>query len=119
MKCPKCHYLGFETGDRCKNCGYDFSLIGSPTAARTPEAEPASGPTVVGPYTNLSEQALSPAGDRLSLADTVIDRLADLPLRDARIEDHESGRGSQARRSLADTLPLFTGTSLDDEPLVR
>jgi uncharacterized RDD family membrane protein YckC len=27
MKCPKCDYLGFETGDRCKNCGYDFSLI--------------------------------------------------------------------------------------------
>ena len=29
MKCPKCSYLGFETGDRCKNCGYDFSLIES------------------------------------------------------------------------------------------
>ena len=27
MKCPKCSYLGFETGDRCRNCGYDFSLI--------------------------------------------------------------------------------------------
>jgi hypothetical protein len=27
MKCPKCAYLGFETGDRCKNCGYDFSLL--------------------------------------------------------------------------------------------
>jgi uncharacterized RDD family membrane protein YckC len=27
MKCPKCSYLGFETGDRCKNCGYDFSLL--------------------------------------------------------------------------------------------
>ena len=26
MKCPKCNYLGFETGDCCKNCGYDFSL---------------------------------------------------------------------------------------------
>ena len=26
MKCPKCDYLGFDTGDRCKNCGYDFSL---------------------------------------------------------------------------------------------
>ncbi len=26
MKCPKCGYLGFETGDRCRNCGYDFSL---------------------------------------------------------------------------------------------
>ena len=30
MKCPKCNYLGFETGDRCKNCGYDFSLIEEP-----------------------------------------------------------------------------------------
>jgi uncharacterized RDD family membrane protein YckC len=27
VKCPKCHYLGFETGDRCRNCGYDFSLL--------------------------------------------------------------------------------------------
>ena len=31
MKCPKCSYLGFETGDRCKNCGYDFSLITEPS----------------------------------------------------------------------------------------
>ncbi|RPI51718.1 MAG: hypothetical protein EHM55_18275 [Acidobacteria bacterium] len=31
MKCPKCGYLGFETGDRCRNCGYDFSL--APTFA--------------------------------------------------------------------------------------
>ncbi len=27
MKCPKCSYLGFETGDRCQNCGYEFSLM--------------------------------------------------------------------------------------------
>ena len=33
MKCPKCHYLGFETGDRCRNCGYDFSLIPAADAA--------------------------------------------------------------------------------------
>jgi uncharacterized RDD family membrane protein YckC len=33
MKCPKCGYLGFETGDRCRNCGYDFSLS---TSAATP-----------------------------------------------------------------------------------
>jgi uncharacterized RDD family membrane protein YckC len=37
MKCPKCSYLGFETGDRCKNCGYDFSLM-----AAAPAADPAS-----------------------------------------------------------------------------
>ena len=27
MKCPKCGYLGFESGDRCRNCGYEFSLV--------------------------------------------------------------------------------------------
>lgn len=26
MKCPKCGYLGFERVQRCRNCGYDFSL---------------------------------------------------------------------------------------------
>ncbi len=36
MKCPKCHYLGFDTGDRCKNCGYDFSLI---SQAVSPESD--------------------------------------------------------------------------------
>jgi uncharacterized RDD family membrane protein YckC len=34
MKCPKCQYLGYETGDRCKNCGYDFSF----TARSAPAA---------------------------------------------------------------------------------
>ena len=24
MKCPTCGYIGFETSDRCRNCGYDF-----------------------------------------------------------------------------------------------
>ncbi|MGE0444455.1 MAG: RDD family protein [Vicinamibacterales bacterium] len=38
MKCPKCDYLGFETGDRCKNCGYDFSLLA--------DAEPAAAAAV-------------------------------------------------------------------------
>jgi hypothetical protein len=26
MKCPKCGYLGFEHVERCRNCGYEFSL---------------------------------------------------------------------------------------------
>jgi uncharacterized RDD family membrane protein YckC len=34
MKCPKCGYLGFETTDRCRNCGYDFSLAERPPAAK-------------------------------------------------------------------------------------
>ena len=27
MKCPKCSYLGFERTERCRNCGYEFSLM--------------------------------------------------------------------------------------------
>jgi uncharacterized RDD family membrane protein YckC len=26
MKCPKCQYISFDSGDRCRNCGYEFSL---------------------------------------------------------------------------------------------
>jgi uncharacterized RDD family membrane protein YckC len=37
MKCPKCDYLGFETGDRCKNCGYNFSLMADAGDSRGPE----------------------------------------------------------------------------------
>lgn len=33
MKCPKCRYLGFDTGTRCKNCGYDFSLLNASSAS--------------------------------------------------------------------------------------
>ena len=27
MRCPKCQYISFETGERCRNCGYEFSLV--------------------------------------------------------------------------------------------
>jgi uncharacterized RDD family membrane protein YckC len=48
MKCPKCSYLGFETGDRCKNCGYDFSLLlaeASPIDAELSMRQPEATPT--------------------------------------------------------------------------
>ena len=32
MKCPTCGYIGFETSDRCRNCGYEFALA-TPTPA--------------------------------------------------------------------------------------
>jgi uncharacterized RDD family membrane protein YckC len=44
MKCPKCGYLGFDNGDRCKNCGYEFSLITpEATAGAIPETHPSRG----------------------------------------------------------------------------
>ena len=36
MKCPKCGYLGFEPVDRCRNCGYDFSLAPAPQLPELP-----------------------------------------------------------------------------------
>jgi len=40
MKCPKCQYIGFDTGDRCRNCGYEFALLLAPSHAAdaAPEA---------------------------------------------------------------------------------
>ena len=26
MRCPKCHYISFDSNERCRNCGYEFSL---------------------------------------------------------------------------------------------
>ena len=46
MKCPKCSYLGLDNGDRCKNCGYEFSLIDAPRGAAParPRATPLNLP---------------------------------------------------------------------------
>ena len=30
-KCPKCQYFSFDSGDRCRNCGYEFSLASTAT----------------------------------------------------------------------------------------
>src|SRR5258708_18639071 len=46
MKCPKCGYIGFEQVDRCRNCGYEFSLhatSATPDLAIRTELEPALG----------------------------------------------------------------------------
>jgi len=42
MKCPKCDYLGFESTDRCRHCGYEFSLSTPPQDEAPPlELRPA------------------------------------------------------------------------------
>lgn len=38
MRCPKCHYISFEAGDRCRNCGYEFSLA-TPDGGRPSTAD--------------------------------------------------------------------------------
>jgi uncharacterized RDD family membrane protein YckC len=52
MKCPKCDYLGFESSDRCRNCGYEFSLLQS-----------ASAPLVDPPLSPADSEPLIPSPD--------------------------------------------------------
>lgn len=45
MKCPKCGYVGFEALDRCRHCGYDFSLT-APAVSEPPLDLPLFGPPI-------------------------------------------------------------------------
>ncbi len=77
MKCPKCGYLGFETGDRCKNCGYDFSLLSAPASAE-PEISLGDRSAHEGP---LLDAPLSWSLDEIHAArpEPDLDRLIGLP----------------------------------------
>jgi uncharacterized RDD family membrane protein YckC len=46
MKCPKCGYLGFDQVDRCRNCGYEFSLAAVPEAELALKASSGESRTV-------------------------------------------------------------------------
>jgi uncharacterized RDD family membrane protein YckC len=102
MKCPKCGYIGFEDVDRCRNCGYDFSLA-------LPQPEPdltiRRQPEIVNPLDDLS--LVDAAGVRARN-----DRSPDLN----RMIGVTDAPGS---RTLKAELPLF-GTAVipGDAPLI-
>lgn len=108
MKCPKCQYLGFETGDRCKNCGYDFSLI-----APAPIAFPDPDLTV---RTDDAETGAPEIWlDRL-------DRTMDEAGRPDCKQEHLIGvrepEVTPAAAAPDPTLPLFNPNDPDDIPLI-
>jgi uncharacterized RDD family membrane protein YckC len=51
MRCPKCHYISFEAGDRCRNCGYEFSLS---VDAKTVDLPIQTGDEPLGPLSDFS-----------------------------------------------------------------
>jgi uncharacterized RDD family membrane protein YckC len=91
MKCPKCGYLGFEPVDRCRNCGYEFSLA-APAVDLELSLRPS--PASSGPADSLAEEILG-RGQSVSTP-------ADLPLFGAPI---------------ADDTPLITKASPPRPPL--
>ncbi len=100
MKCPKCGYLGFEDMERCRNCGYDFSL----TAAAPP------------PDINLRRDTrkLAPLDD-LTLVDA-----ATAPGELLGDDERALFRPTPPKPSRTGTdLPLFHSERPDDEPLIK
>jgi uncharacterized RDD family membrane protein YckC len=85
MRCPKCQYISFESSDRCRNCGYEFSLSVETEQidVKIARDEPASSRGREGAYTAL-DTPLNPPSERgvgrpLAAADLPLftDRVAD------------------------------------------
>ena len=121
MKCPKCDYLGFETGDRCKNCGYDFSLM-TDSMVRDADLvlrEPDSGS---GPNDWLKQLDRDVELNPRATPEPAPGPLAPLPLDSvaAAPTSVEVEAPRAAPRRVAPSLPLFQPGSLDDDqPLIR
>jgi uncharacterized RDD family membrane protein YckC len=63
MKCPKCGYLGFEAVDRCRNCGYEFSLSSESSPPELPMRSPAESSGSATDGADLPLFRASPPGD--------------------------------------------------------
>lgn len=122
MKCPKCKYLGFETGERCKNCGYDFSLLVAPPASAPAElhlrdaADGADGDVV------WERVDATPADRAFGLGEMSFDGPASgeahHDLRLGLAGDPEPAVDMEVEPRPPD-LPLFLSDDEDDVPLVR
>jgi len=111
MKCPKCGYLGFEHVERCRNCGYEFSLT-SPASQPTPDLPLRGDPPAMNPLDDLSlvDAAMGrPPSARMSDAGPDLDRVFGAP------DPPPTPATPSGRRA---ELPLFGPPTPDDEPLL-
>ena len=60
MKCPKCGYLGFEHVDRCRNCGYEFSLADTTESVELPIRSAAPTPDPLADLALVDAAAIPP-----------------------------------------------------------
>jgi uncharacterized RDD family membrane protein YckC len=103
MRCPKCQYISYDSGERCRNCGYEFAFAAeddAPVDVSIRREEPAPGRIRDGTLTALEAPLAPPDTDAdPRLGDAALERLAGLPS--------------------ASDLPLFTERVADDQaPLV-
>jgi uncharacterized RDD family membrane protein YckC len=100
MKCPKCGYLGFESGDRCRNCGYEFSLsVGT--------SDPLDMALDLGPDESKPPLDL----DRIiGVPDPPVEDLPLFPPSHAEMHDRPASRRTEAFRGGGDDAPLVTAS---------
>jgi uncharacterized RDD family membrane protein YckC len=107
MKCPKCGYLGYERVERCRNCGYDFSLT---SAVTVPDLTLRSGDRELAPLDDLSlVDAATAAPPDIAMADASPD--LDRMLGDSRVA------GRHVSQEPRDEPMLLEAA--DDEPLIK
>ena len=113
MRCPKCRYISFDEGDRCRNCGYDFSLI----QPETPLDLPIRQDEAVGPMADLrlkvaqrrqGAAALTPPPDAQNLS---LRQSLDLPL------FNQARNAGASPDDLVDDAPLVSGNTPPRPPL--
>ena len=111
MRCPKCQYISFDNSDRCRNCGYEFSL--SVDVEDELDLPIRTGDEAIGP---LADFVLSDgAGNQPSAGAgaTALGAFGPTPPARSRPSARRPSTGSLE-------LPLFKdGVRDDDAPLVR
>jgi uncharacterized RDD family membrane protein YckC len=110
MRCPKCHYISFDSTDRCRNCGYEFALTADAPALDLPiqTGDEAVGPLADFPITDFDD--LEP-----SLARSAPSKRTNAG------RDEGVSEPAAARRPITSVfdLPLFKDRPIDDDtPLV-
>jgi len=100
VKCPKCSYLGFETGNQCRNCGYDFSLIATAALERDLPLRSAVEPPTPPRWSEAVDAGLS------------------APEHEAGTSVRHEARADRPARERAEDLPLFHASGGDDTPLI-
>jgi uncharacterized RDD family membrane protein YckC len=103
MKCPKCGYLGFEAVERCRNCGYDFSLSPALALPELPMRES------TGDAPRLEDLSLADASTTAAPAERPPAR----SVFDSDLDRLMTGKS----REIVTELPLF-GTADDDAPMI-
>jgi len=111
MRCPKCQYISFETGDRCRNCGYEFALA---VDVKTLDLPIQTGDEAIGPLKDftLSDRDASKA-NAPSATPRPITGSFDLPLFRDRAAD---GDAPLAAPPVAPRAPLAVRRSTPAAP---